>query len=830
VTGGACGGGGSNYTGSWTGNCSITPSCGTGGTGMLTNVATVSAGNEAAIYQNARSAATITLTAAPITIWGTKYNDATGKGFGCGEAGQGGVAIDLYKQSSGQTGPSGAPYLTAVTAANGNYSFTGLAAGTYYVQEVVPSGWIQTGGGPNGSAGNTYYTINASTGQVYGGDNFADYQIPTCSPTNVSFTLTPSCGSPSTVSDLRGNTKEGETVTATFTVPAGTSEQITLVSYNAPTPTFNSSNAYQQTIYQQASGTFGPGTHTLTVKIPNNDYQIDFACGAAISELGAPTYNGNPYGPDSSNIFYSAQSRLISADNGGTVANASLSDAGLAYTPAQIRTAYGINALSLDGTGQTIAIVDAYDDPSIYQAMDAYDNQFGLTSSGATLYQKYGPASSFLTVLNQQGQTTFLPTTDPAGAGVANWELEAELDVEWAHAIAPGAKIVLVEANSQSLAELMAGVATAATQPGVSVVSMSWGFTEGQSVFAQDEANYDPVFTTPAGHPGVTFVASTGDYGSADPEYPAFSPNVVAVGGTSLSLNADNSYNSETGWGYFSNSAGTFTGSGGGTSLYEAEPAYQQGVQSTGLRSTPDVSLIADPATGAWVADPYNLPGANPFQIVGGTSLSAPCWAGLFALANQGRAAAGQPTLNSTTPSDAQQALYSLPASNFNSITSGTNGAYSASAGYNMVTGLGTPVANLLVPALVSYQQSGDSYTYVAPSAGQDTTAVAQDTGAAGVPNVFDVLISHMSSTQHGSGSTGSSSGTKAHTDPSSHAKTGGKHVGIKSSHTVSTLKAKKPARLSAHNAALSDWGDDTSDLLMASLAARVAKPSARSK
>ena len=166
--------------------------------------------------------------------------------------------------------------------------------------------------------------------------------------------------------------------------------------------------------------------------------------------------------------------------------------------------------------------------------------------------------------------------------------------------------------------------------------------------------------------PGVTFVASTGDYGAADPEYPAFSPNVVAVGGTSLTLNADNSYNSETGWGYYSDSAGAFIGSGGGISLYEPEPAYQQGVQSTGYRTTPDVSLVADPATGAWIADPYNLDPSNPFEIVGGTSLSAPAWAGLVALVNQGRAAAGESTLNSSSPTDTQQALYMLPQTDYN--------------------------------------------------------------------------------------------------------------------------------------------------------------------
>ncbi|MGO9469265.1 MAG: beta strand repeat-containing protein, partial [Isosphaeraceae bacterium] len=165
----------------------------------------------------------------------------------------------------------------------------------------------------------------------------------------------------------------------------------------------------------------------------------------------------------------------------------------VAYTPAQIRAAYGISALALDGTGQTIAIVDAYDDPSIGQALDAFDSQFGLTASGPTLYAQYGPASSFLTVLNQNGQATSLPSTDPNGPGTNNWEVEEALDVEWAHAIAPGAQIILVEANSESLSDLMAAVGTAAHQPGVSVVSMSWGFPEGQAVFAADEADYDSI-------------------------------------------------------------------------------------------------------------------------------------------------------------------------------------------------------------------------------------------------------------------------------------------------------------------------------------------------
>ena len=309
------------------------------------------------------------------------------------------------------------------------------------------------------------------------------------------------------------------------------------------------------------------------------------------------------------------------------------------------------------------------------------------------------------------------------------------LDVEWAHAIAPGAQIILVEANSQSLSDLIASVATAARQPGVSVVSMSWGFPEGQSVFAADEATYDSVFNVP----GVTFIASTGDYGAADPEYPAFSPNVVAVGGTSLTLNTDGSYNSEIGWGYNSSAAGGFIGSGGGISLYEPEPAYQQGVQSTGYRTTPDVSLVADPATGAWIADPYNLDPSNPFEIVGGTSLSAPAWAGLFALVNQGRAAAGGAALNSTNRTATQQALYALPQSDYNAIASGNNG-YSAGSGYNLVTGLGTPVASSLVPDLVAYQGPGTSYAGPGVGPLQDATLVDPMSTGGGPIDVFSVF------------------------------------------------------------------------------------------
>ncbi len=357
----------------------------------------------------------------------------------------------------------------------------------------------------------------------------------------------------------------------------------------------------------------------------------------------------------------------------GTVASAG-------FTPQQIRTAYGIDQVEFgatmgDGAGETIAIVDAYDDPDLVDSTSAnfknsdlaqFDKLFGLPDPPS--FEKLG----------QDGSTN-LPGTDPTG----EWEVEEALDVEWAHAIAPAASIVLIECNGAGLESLLNdGTRTAASLPGVSVVSMCFGSSEFTG-----EQSFDGDLTTPSGHQGVTFVASTGDCGSPG-EYPACSPNVVAVGGTSLYLNGDNSYQTEAGW----------SCSGGGISAYESEPTYQQGVQDTGQRTIPDVAFDADPNTGVQIYDSYNR--ANPCFLEGGTSLAAPCWAGLIAIADQGRAAAGGTTLDG--PSQTLPALYSLPAGDFHDITSGSNGA-EATPGYDMVTGLGSPQANILVYDLASY-------------------------------------------------------------------------------------------------------------------------------
>ncbi|MDB5326521.1 MAG: peptidase in kexin sedolisin, partial [Phycisphaerales bacterium] len=376
-------------------------------------------------------------------------------------------------------------------------------------------------------------------------------------------------------------------------------------------------------------------------------------------------------------------------------------------TPAQVRHAYGLDSVSFngivgDGTGQTIAIVDAFDNPKFVSSTDPNY----ATSDLAIFSTAMGlPNPPSFTKLDQNGGTNYPTTTNAA------WAAEVALNVEWAHAMAPMANIVLVEAKSANYADLLSAAAnTARNLPGVSVVSMSFG-TDGGFF---NENVYDQYFTTPAGHQGVTFVAASGDHGAVlasggttyTGSYPAESPNVVAVGGTSLTLNAGE-YASESGW----------TGSGGGISKFESKPAYQTGLtQSATQRTIPDVSITADPNSGVAVYDSFNNPDAGAGWYgnnFGGTSIAAPMWAGLLAVTNQARVANGLGTLNGSTQTLPR--LYQVSQSNFHDITTGNNKAdgvhgYLAGAGYDLVTGRGTPIANLLVPALVGGTSSGMAY------------------------------------------------------------------------------------------------------------------------
>jgi subtilase family serine protease len=367
-------------------------------------------------------------------------------------------------------------------------------------------------------------------------------------------------------------------------------------------------------------------------------------------------------------------------------------------TPAQISQAYGLDSIAFstpggpvkgDGSGQTIALIEAYHSPSIVSDLKTFDQTFHLPD----------PAVS---VVNLAGSTT-----DDGWAG------EEALDVEWAHAIAPGAKILIVEAASQSFQDLLAAVDIARSTPGVTAVSMSWGFSE-----AADETLYDYHFTTPAGHAGITFFAASGDSGTlGGAEWPSSSPNVVSVGGTTLNLDASGAYANESAW----------LGSGGGFSKYEPEPAYQNAVQSTGRRSTPDVSFVADPQTGVSVYATLPSTGVGSWQSVGGTSLGAPAWAGILAIVDQGRSLDGRGSLDG--PTQTLPSLYGLPATDSHTVAAagfgggssgrGTSGGFSpvwgfpifgspfaststSPSGANTLTGLGTPNGAALVNDLVA--------------------------------------------------------------------------------------------------------------------------------
>jgi Subtilase family len=334
-------------------------------------------------------------------------------------------------------------------------------------------------------------------------------------------------------------------------------------------------------------------------------------------------------------------------------------------TPAQVTAAYGLDAIRFptasgtikgNGSGETIALIEAYHDPYLASDLHTFDLAFGLPDPS-------------LIVINQAGSVS-----NPS------WSLEESLDVEWAHAIAPGAQILVVEARSQARGALVAAINAARRTPSVVAISMSWGFSEFRS-----EANYNPYFTTPAGHQGITFLAASGDSGSLyGLEWPAASPYVLAVGGTSLNTDNVGRYLSETAW----------YNSGGGYSQYESEPSYQISVQVSGKRSTPDVAFDADPNTGVAVYQTSPYPGQGGWEVVGGTSLGTPAWAAIIAIVDQGRALQGKGSLDGATQT--LPSLYALPSSDFNAISPSLAQPATTS------TGRGSPKASSLVHDLVA--------------------------------------------------------------------------------------------------------------------------------
>ena len=310
-------------------------------------------------------------------------------------------------------------------------------------------------------------------------------------------------------------------------------------------------------------------------------------------------------------------------------------------TPSQIKTIYH---LPQNGGRGTIAIIGAYNDKTIEADLAVFDKQFDL------------PACTSANGCLEQHLMSAKETSN------SSWALETSLDVEWAHAIAPEAKILLVDAQTPSGANLLKAIDYASSRSGVVSISMSWGGAE-----FPEEVTLDSHFKSVS---GAAYFASSGDNGTGA-SWPAASPAVIGVGGTSIKSGTTGTFISETAW----------SGSGGGVSSYEKEPAFQAAYdipKAGGKRAIPDVAYDADPASG------FPIYHAGAWREVGGTSAGAPQWAAIAALGIG----------ISLTHLYADKAAINEP-TYFRDIISGTNGACgylcTARKHYDYVTGLGTP-------------------------------------------------------------------------------------------------------------------------------------------
>jgi kumamolisin len=349
---------------------------------------------------------------------------------------------------------------------------------------------------------------------------------------------------------------------------------------------------------------------------------------------------------------------------------------GLFYqTPASIACVYGLqpavagcnpNVVSSNPSGgsKAVAVVDAYDYTTAFADLQYFSTQFGLTPITASTFQVvFAPHGTL-----PPGACTG-PATKPPSAKGTGWDVEESLDIEWAHAMAPGATVYLVEAQSNSLLDLFCAVTVAgniANAAGGGEVSMSWGSGEFSA-----ETLGDAVFTKP----NVVYFASAGD--SPGVSYPSSSPNVVSVGGTSLSYDpATGNFIGENTW----------QDTGGGASQFEPRPGYQDRNVATivgSRRGTPDISSDANPYTGVWVRN-STLLGVGAWLIVGGTSVSTPTWAGIVNAAG---------TFAASSQAELTQ-IYSDATADFNGIKVGNCGPYMsifASGSWDFCSGRGSP-------------------------------------------------------------------------------------------------------------------------------------------
>jgi subtilase family serine protease len=315
-------------------------------------------------------------------------------------------------------------------------------------------------------------------------------------------------------------------------------------------------------------------------------------------------------------------------------------------SPADLQSAYKLPS-STRGAGATVAIVDAYDNPNAEADLAVYRRQFGLPACTT--------ANGCFRKVNENGLAAPLPTTD------TGWGAEISLDLDMVSAVCPNCHILLVEATDALTFNLFSGVDTAVSL-GAKYVSNSYGGAEGL---------LDPVFDSLYfDHPGVAITASSGDSGYGV-IYPASSPFVTAVGGTSLTRDG-----SARGW-----SESAWSGAGSGCSIVESKPAWQPASTGCAYRAVADVSAVADPKTGLAVYDTFGYPG---WKVFGGTSASSPIVASVYALAG----APGAGDRPAAYP-------YAHPSGLFD-VTTGSNGTCgtelcNAGPGWDGPTGLGTP-------------------------------------------------------------------------------------------------------------------------------------------
>ncbi len=334
------------------------------------------------------------------------------------------------------------------------------------------------------------------------------------------------------------------------------------------------------------------------------------------------------------------------------LANPYLTPAG--YGPSSLQSAYALPS-STAGSGQTVGIVDAYDDPNAESDLATYRSQYGLPACTT--------ANGCFRKVNQNGASSPLPS------GNTGWAGEISLDVDMVSAVCPNCHILLAEASSAYLTDLGTAVNTAVIL-GAKFVSNSYGAAESGS-----ENSYDSSYFH---HPGVAITASTGDSDYDGGSYPATSAYVTAVGGTSLRTASNSRGWTETVW----NTTSYTEGTGSGCSQDVAKPSFQSGI-NTGCsrRAEADVSAVADPATGVAVYQTY---GGSGWMVYGGTSAASPIVASVYALA-------GTPGA-----SDTPNAYPYAHTGSLNDVTSGSNGTCgaplcTAGAGWDGPTGLGTP-------------------------------------------------------------------------------------------------------------------------------------------